>query len=479
MKKADKKNRVIKSRLALKAGSYSFVVSVVVLAILVAVNVFASVIPTTATKYDMSSTKLYSITSNTKVVVNSLQKDVTIYWIVQSGKENSVIENLLAKYESLSDHIEVVKKDPDVYPTFAEKYTSEDVANNSIVVECGDVNRYIPYSDIYVTQTNMATYSSETSFDGEGAITSAIDYVVSDEHPQLYILQGHGEGDLPETFSDHIKKENIETNTFSLLNEDSVPDDADCVLIYAPTSDISDEEEKILSDYTKNGGKLMVVAGPVESGSLTNLYSLLEEYNIETQEGVVVEGDRDHYAFQAPYMLMPDMNSNDITDPLIDEKYYVLMPVAQGMKVNDTTGAVTTLLTTSDSAYSKADGYNITTYDKEDGDTDGPFALGVSVACDNGGQIEWFSSGAFLEETYNSYSSGANVNLAMNALSELVGESDAVSIRSKSLSYNYLTINESTASTLKTVMIFVIPVAFICAGIYVVVRRRRRQNEAV
>ena len=479
MKKADKKNRVIKSRLALKAGSYSFVVSVVVLAILVAVNVFASVVPTTATKYDMSSTKLYSITSNTKVVVNALQKDVTIYWIVQSGKENSVIENLLAKYESLSDHIEVVKKDPDVYPTFAEKYTSEDVANNSIVVECGDVNRYIPYSDIYVTQTNMATYSSETSFDGEGAITSAIDYVVSDEHPQLYILQGHGEGDLPETFSDHIKKENIETNTFSLLNEDSVPEDADCVLIYAPTSDISDEEEKILSDYTKNGGKLMVVAGPVESGSLTNLYSLLEEYNIETQDGVVVEGDRDHYAFQAPYMLMPDMNSNDITDPLIEEKYYVLMPVAQGMKVNDTTGAVTTLLTTSDSAYSKADGYNITTYDKEDGDTDGPFALGVSVACDNGGQIEWFSSGAFLEETYNSYSSGANVNLAMNALSELVGESDAVSIRSKSLSYNYLTINESTASTLKTVMIFVIPVAFICAGIYVVVRRRRRQNEAV
>ena len=225
-------------------------------------------------------------------------------------------KNCLAKYESLSDHIEVVKKDPDVYPTFAEKYTSE------------------------------------TSFDGEGAITSAIDYVVSDDHPQLYILQSHGEGDLPETFSAHIKKENIETNTFSLLNEDSVPEDADCVLIYAPTSDISDEKEKILSDYTKNGGKLMVVAGPVESGSLTNLYSLLEEYNIDTQEGVVVEGDRDCYAFQAPYMLMPDMNSNDITDPLIDDKYYVLMPVSQGMKVNDTTGAVTTLLTTSDSAYS-------------------------------------------------------------------------------------------------------------------------------
>ena len=64
------------------------------------------------TKYDISASKLYSITSNTKVVVNALEEDVTIYWIVQSGKEDDVIENLLSKYDSLSDHIQVVKKKP-------------------------------------------------------------------------------------------------------------------------------------------------------------------------------------------------------------------------------------------------------------------------------------------------------------------------------------------------------------------------------
>ena len=62
------------------------------------------------TKYDISSTKLYSVTSNTKVVVNALEQDVTIYWIVQSGKEDDIIENLLSKYETLSGHIKVVKK---------------------------------------------------------------------------------------------------------------------------------------------------------------------------------------------------------------------------------------------------------------------------------------------------------------------------------------------------------------------------------
>ena len=43
------------------------------------------------------STKLYSVTSNTKVVVNALDQDVTIYWIVQSDKEDDVTENLLGK----------------------------------------------------------------------------------------------------------------------------------------------------------------------------------------------------------------------------------------------------------------------------------------------------------------------------------------------------------------------------------------------
>ena len=144
-----------RGRNALKGGAYSLAVVAVVLAILIAVNVFASALPTAYTRFDISASKLYSITSNTKVVVNGLTEDVTIYWIVQSGQEDDVIENLLGKYESLSDHIQVVKRNPDVYPTFAEQYTDEDVPNNSLVVECGDRSRYISYNDIYVQSADM------------------------------------------------------------------------------------------------------------------------------------------------------------------------------------------------------------------------------------------------------------------------------------------------------------------------------------
>ncbi len=467
------------SMLALKGGGYSLAVTAVVLAILVVVNIFASTLPVGLTKFDISSSQLYSITSNTKVVVNNLQKDVTIYWIVQADQEDDIIENLLAKYESLSKNIDVVKKNPDVFPTFAEQYTSETVMNNSLIVECGDKYRYIGYDDIYLQEADQYSYTYTTSFDGEGAITSAIDYVVSDDLPQLYLLQGHGEKALPATFSDQITKENIEVVDLSLLMVDEIPEEADAIMIYAPKSDISEEEADMLSEYVENGGKLFVMAGPVEDAELANLNSILSQYQITVEEGIVVEGNRNYYAFGYPYVLLPDMASHSVTDSLLSSNYYAIMPLAQGMTIGSETtyATVTELMTTSVAAFSKIAGFNLNTYEKEDGDLDGPFTLGVSIERENGGQIIWFSTSDFLEDMYNAYSSGANTDLAMNSLSALIGETEAIAIRSKSLNYNYLTISDSTASTLKLLMIGVFPLMYLSMGIWVILVRRKYQNE--
>ncbi len=472
----------MKNKLALRGGGYSLAITAVVLAILIMVNLFVSILPSTLTKLDISSSQLYSVTSNTKVVVNNLEQDVTIYWIVQADKEDDILENLLAKYESLSDYITVIKKNPDTYPTFTEQYTDEDVPNNSLIVECGSKSRYISNTDIYEYEIDYYTYQSYAdSFDGEGAITSAIDYVVSEDLPQLYLLEGHGEGDLPETFADQIEKANMETQAFSLLTVEAVPEEADCVLIYAPTSDISTDEAEKLADYVADGGKLMVVAGPLEDGTLTNLNSLLENYGVTVNDGIVVESDSDYFFYGYPYLLLPDINSSDVTDSLIEEKYNVLMSISSGLSISgdNGTGEVTSLLTTSGSAFSKVAGYSLTTYDEEDGDIDGPFALAVSIEDYSGGSLIWFASNDFLEEQINAYSSGANCDLAMNALSSMIGESEAIAIRSKSLNYNYLTISETTSSLLKVLMIGVIPLAFLGVGICIVLQKRRRQNETL
>lgn len=467
-----------KNQQARKGGTYTLAITAVVLAILIAVNIFAASLPTTLTRLDISSSKLYSITSNTKAVVNNLTQDVTIYWIVQADEEDSILENLLDKYESLSSHIQVIKKNPDVFPAFTEAYTDEDVPNNSLIVESGERYRYVDYNDIYETEFDYYSYTYTVSgFDGEGAITSAIDYVVTEDLPTLFLLEGHGETDLPATFTESLEKENVQVEPLSLLTVDEVPEYGDGILIYAPQSDISPEEAQMLSDYAGSGGKLLVIAGPVEGDDLSNLHSLLEAYTVEFAEGVVIEGSRDHYAFGYPYILMPDLESGEITDPLGEKNYYAIVPLAQGMDLSAADSNVTSLLTTSGSAYSKVAGFQLTTYDMEDGDIAGPFSLAVSVETAGEGQIVWFSASDFLDDMYNAYSSGANVDLVMNAVSALLGEQGAMAIRSKSLNYNYLTINESTASTLKALMIGVLPLTCLAVGLVIIAENRRKQNE--
>ncbi len=222
------------------------------------------------------------------------------------------------------------------------------------------------------------------------------------------------------------------------------------------------------------------MAGPVEGTILTNLNSLLADYNIEMTEGIVVEGDRNHYAFGYPYSLVPEMASSNITDPLIEENYHPILPLSQGMTIGTTEkGTVTELMTTSDLAFSKTAGFELETYEKEDGDIDGPFTMAVSIETSGAGQIVWFSASDFLNDMYNAFSSGANVDLAMNSLSSLIGEREAIAIRSKSLNYNYLTITESTSSTLKTLMIGVFPLVYLGIGIFIIIRKRGRQNETI
>ena len=69
-----------------------------------------------------------------------------------------------------------------------------------------------------------------------------------------------------------------------------------------------------------------------------------------------------------------------MTDSLIQANYFVIMPLAQGLTVSgySPSGTVTSLLTTSESAFSKTAGYSLDTYEKEDGDADGPFSTAIS-----------------------------------------------------------------------------------------------------
>ena len=464
-----------------KAGSYSFFLTAIVLAIIVTVNLALSFLPDSYVQEDLTANQLYSISSQSKVLLGTVEEDITIYWIVASGEEDEYIEKLLHNYEDYSSRVTVEKKDPDLDPEFTNSYTDETVYNNSVIVECGDKYRYISYEDMYeASNSYYSMYSTADKFAGESLITSAISYCITDEIPVVHVLEGHGEEELTEGFSDALERDNLSTESLSLLSGESVPEDVECILINAPSTDISETERDMLISYLDNGGRILIISGTVQEEELPDLNAVIGHYGISVQEGVVVEEDTDHYVFENPVLLMPSMNSSDITDPLIDDGYHVIVPVSKALDVSGASEDVnvTSLLESSESSFIKEEGYDITTYEKEEGDTEGPLTLAALVTKDldedRQSQLVWIASSEILEEAYNSYSSDANEDFVLNALEMMCEKDNSISVRSKSLTNEYLTVSTSDANLIKVATIAVIPAVYLLAGIIVVVRRRRR-----
>ena len=479
--KKESKEKMPLNKKYLRNGSYSTLLIVIFVAIVVVINMIVGKLPSKYTQIDISDQQLYSIGDETKKVLNNLDKDVTIYQIAQSGSEDETISNLLQKYADESKHVKVELKDPVVSPKFVSEYTSDQVSSNSLIVVCGDRNKVVNYNDMYESTMDYNTYSYQTTgFDGEGQITSAIAYVTTENLPVLYTLEGHGEKELDSTIKEDIEKANMEVKTLNLISEGSVPDDAACLLIDSPSSDISEDEKTALLDYLENGGKAMVFSDYTES-TLTNFAAVLENYGVKAADGIVFEGDNQHYGMQMPYYLLPTVNSTDASSETASSGYYIIMPYAQGIqKLDDVRDTVTIddILTTSDSAYSKTN-LQSETLEKEDGDVEGPFALGVSIKEDVGDgkktQIIYYSSSYIMDSQMNQLVSGGNEKLVTESLNsmESTEETTTVSIPSKSLEVSYLTISDYDASFWKICTIGLIPGIFLVAGFVIWFKRRK------
>lgn len=464
-----------------RAGGYSAAAALIVIAIAVAVNLFAGALPASITHIDTTSSGLFTLSAQTEQLVSALDKDVTIYWIVQSGSEDSTISELLDRYAGLSSRVSISKKDPVVYPNFASQYTSDMLYNNSLIVVSGERSQYVSYTDIYVTDYSSyyMTGSLSTEFNGEGELTAAIDYVTNDDLPTLYTLSGHGESELPSNLQSLAEAENMLVDSLSLLTVDAVPEDADLVVVYAPQSDISADERDMLIAYLQGGGKMLMVLDYIEEDT-PNLDAVLAEYGLSTAEGIVLEGDANHHMRGSNYYLLPNIESHAITDPLIDGGYYVLAPVAQGLIIAEDARdglSITPLLETSASAYAKIDGYSLTTYEKEEGDIDGPFVLGAAVSetvAEGETQLVVFTSSQMFDEATSMLVAGANDDLFLNALDWLCARESAISIRAKSLDTEFLTVPSFWASTLSALLVIVLPLGFLIVGATISVIRRKR-----
>lgn len=464
-------------RRSLRSGAYASVLAVVVLVLVILLNLVVGAVPTKFTQFDISTGKMFTLSDTTKTMLQELNTDVTAYYLAETGNEDSNITRILDRYAGESSHFTWQQRDPALYPTFAQQYDAQNASSSSVILVCGDNHTVVDYNDMYTADYSSyyTTGSYTMSFSAENALSSGIAKVTRENSYVLYQLTGHGEASLESDFTETLDNSGVTVQDLNLLTTDTVPDDAAALLINDPQADLSTLDADAIKTYLENGGHLLVTTDLTVN--TPNLDALLAEYGMTRQEGLVIENDSNYYAYRYPQTyLLPSLSSNDITAGITDGMY-VFTPVAQGIVKGDSTDdlTLTTLLSTSSTAYSMQDYAEATTAEQGANDPNGPFNIAVAASNSaTGAKVVWVNCPNMLNSQMNSAVSGGNAQLLTSAVNWMTGEENGVVIDSKSMSAETLTVPAKATMLLGLLFTIVVPLAFIVAGIAITLVRRRR-----
>lgn len=462
----------------LKVGAYSVTGILLAIVVTVAVNLGLNYVPEQYSSFDLTENRLYALTDETKTFLSGLSEDVTLYVLSEEGAGDADLSKTLERIADQSGHVKVTYVSPAKNPNFYQNYTDTQPSSGSLIVEGEKRSTVVDYGDIYTYEMDYSTYSYQTTgYDGEGQIVSAIAYVTTEDMPIFYVIGGHGELELEEKFVNTITKENASYETLMLYSVDEIPEDAQGVILNAPTSDYSKEDAEKVINYLKTGGNALIVSTMAE-GEMANFKRILDFYGITEVDGTIVEQDRNYY-YQNPYYLFPEIGAAEATAPLADG--LVFAPFSKGLSYEeDTTGEILykPLLTTSGSAFSKTDIKDNSDFEKGADDIDGPFTVSVEVkkSTEDGGTSHAFVVGgeSLFTTLADDMAPGNNVKLFGSIISILADHESSVSVPIKSLSMPNLVFKAQTAYIAAVLCVIVIPIVTLAAGLVIWMRRRRR-----
>lgn len=457
-----------------KRGSYTLAMTSIVIAIVIIFNMIVNLIPENKRQFDISSTNIYEISSKSEKIIKKVDDDVTFYVLAEKDSTDKRIKTFISKYASLSSKLHVKWIDPILHPSALTKYGTEE---NNIVISCKKTNRTttVSFDDILVSSASYySTSSSASSFDGDGQLTSALNYVTSDKEYKAYYTSGHGESSLSSEITSLLTKSRISTSDLLLMTATSIPDDCDLLIIDGATSDFTKDEVKLLSSYLKKGGKVVTLLAQTNK-SMKNLYGLLKDYGLTVQSGYIADTERSYQGNY--YYLIPNLSvSGDMASGISSNS--VMMINSKGMTQST---PVRDSISTDAFMTTSSNGYAVT----EKKQTQGTYVLGAtsteSVKVKNSkgkkvakeSRLTVYGSNMLIDEQItSSFSSLENLTLFTNSVAACLNNADNVSISPKSLEVSYNTI--AHPGPFSILVVFVIPVGLIIGGFIVWFRRRRR-----
>jgi ABC-type uncharacterized transport system involved in gliding motility auxiliary subunit len=244
-------------------------------------------------RWDVTQDKQHTLSNNTKEYVSTLANEVQLT-AFHVGMPPKYLLDLFKEYERVSKAViktEII--DPIEQIAYAAKFGNAINADErKVIVQSGN-NR----KDVDFTQSVLS----------EDKLTNAI-ASVSRAPRTVYFLTGHGEYSSSNVeftglskFKQLLSDNNITSKTLMLGISQSIPVDCDVLIIAGPKTQLSLNEETVISDYLIRGGDALFLIehtlvttsdNPLSAEQLQknpSLNTILNQWGLDVQSDIVVD----------------------------------------------------------------------------------------------------------------------------------------------------------------------------------------------
>lgn len=448
---------------------------------------------------DWTKTHLYSLSETTKKILSGIKKPVRVtVFMTGEGRLFQPIKELLSRYQALSPKIEVEYLDPRRNPARAEALVKEfGIRQNTVVFRSGDRKKYVEedkLADFDFASAGMGGAPGVKAFKGEEAFTSAILAVTEERQAHVYFSKGHGEapldsGERGRGYADAkqlLERDNMIVGTYDALGKDTLPQDADVIVIAGPRTVFLEPEAGALERHLAAGGHLLLLLDPVLPGpgapaADLGLGNMLGKYGIKLGDDLVVDPANALPMMGAETVLANRYGSHPIVRSLSAEGLPVIFPVARSVtKAEKPPEGIseTMLVETSPEGWGET---NLKQLDagikKEAGDTAGPVSLALAVGPADEKKTEpraprFVTIGNSRFAANGTLGNGANGILFASAIHWLAGSEKQIGIAPKTPEQASLSLTDGQVRRIGLASVVGLPGFAVLLGLWVWYRRR-------
>lgn len=428
------------------------------------------------TRWDITEEGIHTLAPQSRSVLTGLEQPLEMIGFADGGIDPE-LDALLQGYRYVAgDRVTTRLVDPDREPALVEQLKITSVPSISL--------RYGEESFV-VTQPT------------EENVTNGIIRVARTGKKTVYVAQGFGQASLDDPDDPRgyagakvgLEQENYEVKTLVWPAASEIPADASAVVVPGLEGPVPASAIAVLDAYLERGGHLLLMVGPRQGDA--ELDGFLSRWGVELGDDIVVDQQLQLLGSSVVGLqpLAADYGDHPITRGF---RGYTTFPQTRTVEP-DATGkkglTVTPLVRTGPASWAEASVEQVFTQGTvslDPGDRRGPLsiavavtadlaAMGVTVPSDGAGDARLVVVGTpGFADSQEFARRPLNADLFLNAVGWLVGQSETISVRSRTVRASRAELTPAQARRIMFLSIFIIPELLVLIGVGVWWWRRSR-----